>query len=244
MKQIHRDSSSQLYIGTSPDGKNQWLQPMEFNPDNWGEIVKSLNPSGIGLPISSHKLAVSRLGLSCGQELDWVRVVRLSPESWIHVKRSVMSLERLSFGEKNVFDESRMEKIFTDPDGINLLLEKEGKLIGFLYGGPIEKHHFLDLEQISQDPNHGESNTFYGAGGAIDPQSRGKGLFTLLLEQQLRLVNESVGPGGRRYKYFSARTEVGSPTMSIFEKKGANVRTIPGGYKKTGDDMAYISYKL
>jgi len=234
----------QLFVREDAGGEARWLQPKEINPEAWGRIIESVRPSGLGLDIPATEKAVKRLGQACGHQLDWITVRRLVLGSWPAVKDRVMALERLSFGEKNVFDEARMERIFTDPAGVNLMLDRGGELAGFLYGGPLERPHFADLEQVKSDPHYGEHNTFYGGAIAVHPDFRGRGLSRLLLDGLWGVLRDMQSPEGIQYKFFSARTEADSPMTRMFRRMGANIKVIAGGYAKTGEDMAYITLAI
>ena len=216
---------------------------MEFG-SGWGTILATCQPSGFGVTIQSMNAAVQALGQSIGHPLEWVTVKRLTPQSWDKVKDDILALERASFSEKNVFDEDRMERIFKDPNGINIVVLSEGKMVGFVYSGPVESPQFEDLEQVKNDAHYGEGNTFYWAGLAVNKDYGGRGLARLLFDQLLAEVKKFKCEGGKPVEYISSRAEPGSITTGMYNKLGATVREIPGGYTKTGEDMVYLTARI
>jgi hypothetical protein len=201
--------------------------------------------------------AVGILGATCGKKLNWILMRRLHPSDWEGFKSGVMSLEEDSFGAGNVFDESRMRSIFTDRDGISLVLaggnlngfpkvrQNLEKPLGICYGGPIEKPHFSDLEEVKNDPHYGQNNTFYGAGIALEPNIEGRNLSLLMAMEFLKIViNAKPLNDGQRYRYLSMRAEKDSVTTKVLSRMGAQIKVIQGGYSKTGSDMAYITLDI
>jgi len=173
-----------------------------------------------------------------------VEYVRLRPGSWGAVKDDIQRLESLCFNPERRFGNVRLKSIYADPYAVNLVAKVDGRIVGYVHGGPLESPHFRDLEGVTADSNYGKYNTYYGGGVAVDPAYQGLGISKFLHDESLKIIKTSAGPTRKTYEYKSGRTERGTPTNRFFRRKGAVFRTIPGRHSKTKDDMEYYSLPL
>jgi len=221
----------------SSEGGRRWVQ----SPGTDAFSVASIKPSGVGKAADANSTTRSESsGASLGAKLKSVVVDRVGPGSWDMMRERVVQLDNSSFMNRQ-FDEERLAAIFTDPKGINLVLRTpgpSGKIIGIAYGGPLERKHFSDLEELHNDPNYGGRNTLYWAGLAVDNEFAKDNFGSLLLDLWLKTARSETH-GLKPYEHVSFRTESGSSMSRALARRGATYRLIPKGFNLTKADMQY-----
>ncbi|MBD3387642.1 MAG: GNAT family N-acetyltransferase [Candidatus Altiarchaeales archaeon] len=242
MGSSHGEGRRRLLVADLDAGREiQWLEPKNMPPNDG--ILRSWADPGLGLDVDATDRMVDRLGRSMGKNLGWVVIRDVGSDDWPLIKDSFMELER-RFGGPYTYTEDSVKDMFEDPRSMVLVLERGKELVGFLFGGPIEKPYFSSLEKVPEDPGYGKGNTFYGAGLAVVENHRGHRLSYLLLDRLVEVLESGNFPEDGAYEFFSGRALIDSPPHKFYKRHDASIKIHPGGYERTGKDMAYMIIKL
>lgn len=133
-------------------------------------------------------------------------------------------------------DPERRLRMGFESDGVALIAEEAGALIGYAIGAPVE--WVTELDGPGQGPFTGDDNTFHSIAISVSPRAHGKGIGRRLKVAQLRAVRAMRAPDGRpRYQYVTSRNRVGHThaMMYLNQSLGAHrVLRLDNQYGGTG----------
>ena len=134
-----------------------------------------------------------------------------------------------------------------DVDGITVVAEEGGKLVGFVIGLPLEKSSIYE-EGPEQDVMHGHNNSLYSMSLTVDKAYQGFGIGRKLKSEQLKIAETRLDKdGARRFRFVTGRNRVGhtAAMTHLNQAYGAHlVEVLMGQYEDPEGQAIYYRIPL
>lgn len=138
---------------------------------------------------------------------DDVVLREASPDEIETLLPQILALEAEVYEPARRDPERRLRMGFA-PEGVALVAEENGQLLGYAVGGPVE--WVTELDGPGQDPFTGEDDTFHSIAISVSPRAHGKGIGRRLKIEQLRAARAKENEDGTpRYRWATSRNRVG-----------------------------------
>ncbi|MFH1174935.1 MAG: GNAT family N-acetyltransferase [archaeon] len=111
-------------------------------------------------------------------------------EEWPSLSERIVAIEQSSMAETGyALPEDDLRSFFQDPHAINVIIEKEKRVVGFLCSLPLEA--VCGREEVPYDTTHGTHKTIYISDIIFCPEERNRGIGTKMVLRLFNLASKS-----------------------------------------------------
>lgn len=174
------------------------------------------------------------------------KLVLLDPKGWDSLETPIMALETACYHPNIQFERDYKKEEMTKKGAVALLVMKDGKVIGEVYGSPLstmkdeldaDNKELRAFEELFERFRGKEGKVFYCMGISVLPEYQGRGIGTKLEEELVRMVKAA------GYESFVLHAHEG-PSEKIAKRLGAGfVKTYQNWYD-TGDTYYLLEKTL
>lgn len=122
-----------------------------------------------------------------------LEITQTMPADWPDIKEAITRLESV-FESTLRYTPAMLKAAFTDAGKISLMARKDGRIVGYVLAGPLEK--YSGLPGAADDDQWRKNTTVYSESMVVDPEFQGQGIGT----EMQRKLDEIILQKGYRYK--------------------------------------------
>ncbi len=162
---------------------------------------------------------------------DGCEIVEVKPGAWDSaLEQSIMNLESV-FPPELMDPPSYLKSISEQQNAIFLVAKMEGKIVGYIVGGELER--FGDISGVKEDAHFGIGDTVYAESIAVLPDYQGKGIGRHLLRAFLLRAHR------KKFRYVAAHAPEG-----YAEKWGGTLFRQVGNYYGSNRTYEYFRREI
>lgn len=160
--------------------------------------------------LSAERKAGLKLELGETCTISNIKIHELNQDNFSSLEDKIRDIEDESYEPGRRDTMATLKEWLTRPHSLGLslscTLNGEDIFGGYIIGGPLEFSH---SDGPKQDPLRGENNSFYSANFTLDKRIRGKGLGTMLKNEQVARVRAITDEhGAPRYQFLCGRNRI------------------------------------